>query len=190
MWKTLDYMAARWHERNVNRASRKKSSKRSKKRPFFEESVGDDDSSDDERDEKALAKSMRHGVQYAKNLWEQTKVYRISDAVMMAEKQVVMRLFNEGFLPHLKKLNYDTLEMSFLLRRIPFFNQQFASAVAKRLCTERICVSNKASIQVCLFSCSEMHPAEKHPLTFTCLCGRNKTDPLHGLRETTSCLCS
>jgi hypothetical protein len=151
MWKSLGSIAAIWHAEKTG-GNKKRKAKRGKRgrRQFFD-NADDSEEEEDERSGKELAKYMKHGVKYAKDLWEQTKVYRISDAVMMAEKQVIMRLYNEGYLPQLARLQHDTLTMGFLLRRHEFFSVQFASAVAKRLCTERLCATGKASIQVLFF---------------------------------------
>ena len=83
---------------------------------------------------------------------QESKSYRISDAVHMTEKQILSRLHRDGLLPlygdphlfHQKKM--DPLHFCFLFRRHGLLRNQFAAAVGKRLTSEKIIHTGKNSI--------------------------------------------
>lgn len=62
-----------------------------------------------------------------KEIWEESKSYRISDTVHMVEKQVLGRLCRDGVLPQYEdtdlvmKKKLDPLQLCFLFRRQVFF---------------------------------------------------------------------
>lgn len=95
--------------------------------------------------------SMRRAVQLVKQQWENSKLFRVSDTVMMTEKQIISRLQGEGHI-----MNYpeqDPLKLCFLFRRHPLLRMQFASAVGKRMWTERISATSKAGPPAPLHCC-------------------------------------
>ena len=48
--------------------------------------------------------SIRDSVQLMRMTWEQAKMFRVSDTVMMTEKQIIWRLQGEGHLDRFKEL--------------------------------------------------------------------------------------
>lgn len=86
-----------------------------------------------------------------KEIWEESKSYRISDTVHMTEMQVLGRLCRDGVLPQFedpdlimnKKL--DPLHICFLFRRHEVLRNQFAATVGRRMMTERAVVASGKS---------------------------------------------
>lgn len=122
MWNSLGAMAVDWYKRQ--------------KRGYHE--------TDEEKTKRS--KTLAQGVEYVKGLWEQSKVYRVSDTAMMAEKQIIARLQAEGQLAlRDSETPDDMLVVAFIMRRHLRLRSQFASAVAKRMYTERMTATSKAS---------------------------------------------
>ena len=70
MWNALGAVAADWHEKVQS------------------ESV--------DVNSARMPIKVGKAVHYVKQLWENSKLYRVSDAVMMVEKEVISRLQSEG----------------------------------------------------------------------------------------------
>lgn len=87
-----------------------------------------------------------------KEIWEESKSYRVSDVVHMTEKQILARLHRDGLLPlygderTVMRMGMDPLRFCFLFRRHALLRNQFASAVGKRLTSEKIVSTGKNSI--------------------------------------------
>lgn len=120
-----------------------------------------------------ILKSVRR-VKYAKQLmkdvWDQSKEFRISDRVHMTEMQVLDRLATDGIFPYLNRSDpsawygsarqhgqagnggddgdmvLENMHACFYMRRKPEFRYAFAAAVGKRQFSERIASTNKAAI--------------------------------------------
>lgn len=95
------------------------------------------------------------------DVWNETRLFRISSDVHMVELMVLQRLHRDGFFPWCLLFNpmqlwvttqYDRsfcritqtpehLRLCFIMRRTPEFRSQFAAVVGKRLFSERL-VSN------------------------------------------------
>ena len=86
-----------------------------------------------------------------KEIWEESKSYRISDTVRMTEMQVLARLCRDGLLPHFQDTefllgkNMDPLHICFLFRRHEILRNQFAATIGRRMMTERAVSSSSKS---------------------------------------------
>lgn len=175
MWEGLDEVARQWHE-NVSRWSSRPislSSNRNRRRVPTNNSddaasssaagsVFGDDDFDDAADSSpsfmngvdivTSTRRMKDIKRVMKEIWEESKSYRISDAVHMTEKQILARLHRDGLLQHygdarlLQQRGLDPLHICFLFRRHPLLRNQFASAVGKRMTSEKIIHTGKNSI--------------------------------------------
>ena len=86
-----------------------------------------------------------------KEIWEESKSYRISDTVRMTEMQVLARLCRDGLLPQFQDTefllgkNMDPLHICFLFRRHEILRNQFAATIGRRMMTERAVSSSSKS---------------------------------------------
>jgi hypothetical protein len=86
-----------------------------------------------------------------KEIWEESKSYRISDTVHMTEMQVLRRLCRDGVLPQFEDADLimqrkmDPLHVCFLFRRHEVLRNQFAATVGRRMMTERAVVASGKS---------------------------------------------
>lgn len=177
----LDEVAKQWHD-NVTRWSSRavnSSSTRNRRRAAAADeyryddgasstsggggaaasAFGDDDYDDDDNtsvvngmDIVKSTRRMKDIKRVMKDIWEESKSYRISDAVHMTEKQLLSRLHRDGLLPlygdarFLTQRQMDPLRFCFLFRRHSLLRNQFASAVGKRMTSEKIIHTGKNSI--------------------------------------------
>ncbi len=92
-----------------------------------------------------------------KEIWEQSKSFRISDKVHMTEVQILQRLKADGVCRWVdnvalmsgeenKNFRIENLHICFYMRRSPIFRYAFAAAVGKRHHSERMSSTGKTSI--------------------------------------------
>lgn len=158
MWEGLDEVAKKWHE-SINQQWNSRAGGYN----------GDDDDGDDDGasissrssrstgyvngvDVVTSTRRMKDIKRVMKEIWEESKSYRVSDAVHMTEKQILARLHRDGLLPlygdaqFLNRKGMDQLHFCFLFRRHPMLRNQFAAAVGKRMTSEKIIHTGKNSI--------------------------------------------
>lgn len=81
------------------------------------------------------APKLKHALQFMRDLWEDSKTFRISDVVMMVEKQILSRLLLEGHLVLPTSSNKNPMDlmrlvMAFVSLNCVFSFSECVSAVA------------------------------------------------------------